>query len=226
MNLIKNFRIRIILISFFIIMTVSLVSCSDTATEKTNVAENQSSANDVFKTATGNTNPKTDQNSSKSPSTNTQSIPDSACTNTSEEWPEWNRIFLTSPDGNTFLGITPDLKPNKKYKFSAKDIYWARKKGESWDIKRKPSFHWVMPKGKFPDTTFWLKYSSKFDIKLILNKPFNKWEDLFDAKIASGGVKEDDFGKRDNLNIDENWCFTGVDPSSWPSWQKPSTQQN
>ena len=60
MNLIKNFRIRIILISFFIIMTVSLVSCSDTATEKTNVAENQSSANDVFKTATGNTNPKTE----------------------------------------------------------------------------------------------------------------------------------------------------------------------
>ena len=61
---------------------------------------------------------------------------------------------------------------------------------------------------------------------MILNKPFNKWEDLFDAKIASGGVKEDDFGKRDNLNIDENWCFTGVDPSSWPGWEKPSTQQN
>lgn len=200
------------------------MSCSDTKTERTDAVENQSSGKDVFKAATGNTNSKMDQNNAKSVSTNTQSLPDSACPNKSKEWNQ--QIFLTSPNGNTFLGITPDLKPNKKYKYSASDIYWAIQKGESLDIKRKPSFRWVMPDEKLPATTFWLKYSSKFDIKLILDKPFNKWEDLLDAQITTGGVKEDDFGKRDNLNIDENWCFTGVDPSSWPQWNKPSTQQN
>ena len=131
-----------------------------------------------------------DQNNAKSVSTNTQSLPDSACPNKSKEWNQ--QIFLTSPNGSTFLGITPDLKPNKKYKYSASHIYWAIQKGESLDIKRKPSFRWVMPDGKLPATTFWLKYSSKFDIKLILDKPFNKWEDLLDAKITTGGVKEDD----------------------------------
>ena len=217
---------KLIIIGIFVTVIALGTACAQASpsSETTSGVEKQSSEKDVFMAATGNMKDKMAQSNANSEETNTQSAPVSACPNKSKELN--GQIFLTSPNGNAFLGITPDLKPSKKYKYSASDIYWAVLKGDSFSIKKKPSFVWVMPDDNLPDTTFWLKYSSKFDIKLILDKPFNKWEDLLDAKITPGGVKEDDFGKRDNLNIDETWCFTGIDPSSWPQWAEPQSQQN
>ena len=84
---------------------------------------------------------------------------------------------------------------------------WRKSNG---DVVRRKSFYWVTPRNRDPDNIFWVKYSSKFDIKLVLDRPVTSWQDLLSATIED--VEEDDYGKRDILKIDNTWYFTALNP--------------
>ena len=116
-------------------------------------------------------------------------------------------VYLRSEGGETFLILKPDYKPKKKQKFAASEVMWRKSNG---DVVRRKSFYWVTPRNRDPDNIFWLKYSSKFDIKLVLDRPVTTWQDLLSATIED--VKEDDYGKRDILKIDNTWYFTALNP--------------
>ena len=207
MTFVKSIRQSFWLLTLSITLIGLTSACTTTETSEITPDETPTQTQDVFKSSTGGTNYKGSE---------TTTNPADSCTPTKPVMPnasiqsEWQGpIFLVS-DGDTFVSIIPDLKPHKKYKFTATDVYWAKKNGDI--IRRVKSFYWVMPDEILPDAIFWLKYSGKFDIKLNLDKPFTSWASLFDANILT--ILEDDFGKNNNLGINNCWYFTPIDPVS------------
>lgn len=120
-------------------------------------------------------------------------------------------IFLRSEDGKSFVIFEPN--PQLKTPFQVKKVSWVN------NCKLKThNFIWSdLSKGDI----FWVKYASKLDVKVKLNKPVSSWADLLTAQIVKGpetkkgrrqSILEDDFGKHNNIKMTHDWYFTQASP--------------
>jgi hypothetical protein len=111
-------------------------------------------------------------------------------------------VYLTSPDQTSFIIFVP--KPDAETNFKVTDIVWIK----NGVPQRKPSF-------KYSDLSegdiFWEKYSSKWDIKVKLDKPVASWGELVNSDIIK--VLEHDLGKNNNIKMTEDWYFTKTKPT-------------
>jgi len=112
-------------------------------------------------------------------------------------------IFLRNEMGDSSVAIT--LNTDGPTDFKVGDVYWNMPNNT---IKSGPGGTWS---NLSSGNVFWVKYASKFDIKLVLNQSADPWPSLIQAEILE--IHEDDFGKHNNLEIDNSWYFTQLDPT-------------
>ena len=120
-------------------------------------------------------------------------------------------IVVRSPNGKSFVIFEPN--PAMKTPFQVKKVSWVN----NCKLKEK-NFVWSdMSEGNI----FWVKYASKFDVKLKLDREVQSWTDLLEAQIVKGpstkkgsreSILEDDYGKHNNINMNHDWYFAVANP--------------
>jgi hypothetical protein len=128
-----------------------------------------------------------------------------------EQPPHTKPVYLRNEDGNRFVILVPD--PNAITPFGVTMVTSVRKNAGGKCVAKAHQFKWsdlsAKEFKKFPGDIFWVKYASKFDIKVQLDTAVASWQELIDSDVLA--VFKDNYGKRGYLNMDNTWYFSEID---------------